>query len=74
MGRPKSIIVEFDSGGGCISMWLGVCMVTGEAVNRPHSEVKVWTPPEVPPPAAQSAPPELADQAKAQGTFTSYPE
>lgn len=51
----------------------------GELMNRPHSEVKAWTPPDAPPPAAQSAPPELAERdqtatTKAQGTFTSYPE
>lgn len=38
-------------------------------MNRPHSEVKAWTPPDVPPPAAQSAPPELTEQAKTQGKF-----
>ncbi|XP_047103641.1 microtubule-associated protein 1B-like [Schistocerca piceifrons] len=34
----------------------------GELISRPHSEVKAWTPPAVPPPAPQSAPPELAEQ------------
>ncbi|CAG9855096.1 unnamed protein product [Phyllotreta striolata] len=31
----------------------------GDIGSRPHSEVKVWTPPDVPPPVAQSAPPTL---------------
>ncbi|XP_021939448.1 SH3 and multiple ankyrin repeat domains protein 1 isoform X5 [Zootermopsis nevadensis] len=34
----------------------------GELTNRPYSEVKAWTPPAVPPPAPQSAPPELLEQ------------
>ncbi|XP_044765245.1 nuclear protein MDM1 isoform X3 [Coccinella septempunctata] len=29
--------------------------------SRPHSEVKAWTPSEIPPPVAQSAPPSLVD-------------
>ncbi|XP_066258966.1 micronuclear linker histone polyprotein isoform X7 [Euwallacea similis] len=32
----------------------------GDPSSRPQSEVKAWTPPEVPPPVAQSAPPTLA--------------
>jgi len=36
--------------------------VAGELINRPHSEVKAWTPPAAPPPAPQSAPPELLEQ------------
>lgn len=48
-----------------------MCLIAGEVMNRPHSEVKAWTPPEVLPPAAQSAPPELAEQAKTQGMFIS---
>ncbi|KAL1493390.1 hypothetical protein ABEB36_011452 [Hypothenemus hampei] len=32
----------------------------GDPSSRPQSEVKVWTPPDVPPPVAQSAPPTLA--------------
>lgn len=39
----------------------------GDIGSRPHSEIKAWTPPEVPPPVAQSAPPELTQQAKDQG-------
>nr|CAH7739299.1 unnamed protein product [Callosobruchus chinensis] len=38
----------------------------GDSGSRPHSEVKVWTPPEVPPPVAQSAPPALTEQIKEQ--------
>ncbi|KAJ8980720.1 hypothetical protein NQ317_019215 [Molorchus minor] len=34
--------------------------------SRPHSEVKAWTPPDVPPPVAQSAPPTLTEQIKEQ--------
>lgn len=45
-------------------------MILGELMNRPHSEVKAWTPPDVPPPAALSAPPELTEQAKSQGKFS----
>lgn len=37
---------------------------SGELGSRPQSEVKVWTPPEVPPPVAQSAPPNLTEQTK----------
>ncbi|XP_060516048.1 uncharacterized protein LOC132695664 isoform X9 [Cylas formicarius] len=33
----------------------------GDLGSRPHSEVKAWTPPEMPPPVAQSAPPMLTD-------------
>ncbi|XP_076262595.1 uncharacterized protein LOC143197763 isoform X4 [Rhynchophorus ferrugineus] len=33
----------------------------GDPSNRPQSEVKVWTPPDVPPPVAQSAPPTLTE-------------
>ncbi|XP_050313502.1 uncharacterized protein LOC126748365 isoform X12 [Anthonomus grandis grandis] len=33
----------------------------GDPGSRPQSEVKAWTPPEVPPPVAQSAPPTLAE-------------
>jgi hypothetical protein len=39
----------------------------GDISSRPHSEVKAWTPPDVPPPIAQSAPPTLTDQNKEQG-------
>ncbi|KAK5639063.1 hypothetical protein RI129_011555 [Pyrocoelia pectoralis] len=39
----------------------------GEIGTRPHSEIKAWTPPEVPPPAAQSAPPQFSEQTKEQG-------
>ncbi|XP_044256854.1 uncharacterized protein LOC123006441 isoform X2 [Tribolium madens] len=38
----------------------------GDLGSRPHSEVKAWTPPDVPLPIAQSAPPTL-DQNKEQG-------
>ncbi|XP_015833584.1 nuclear protein MDM1 isoform X6 [Tribolium castaneum] len=38
----------------------------GDMSSRPHSEVKAWTPPDVPLPIAQSAPPTL-DQNKEQG-------
>lgn len=41
--------------------------LSGDIGSRPHSEIKAWTPPEVPPPVAQSAPPELSQQAKDQG-------
>ncbi|KAJ8950392.1 hypothetical protein NQ314_007932 [Rhamnusium bicolor] len=34
--------------------------------SRPHSEVKAWTPPDIPPPVAQSAPPTLTEQSKEQ--------
>ncbi|KDR08470.1 hypothetical protein L798_01227 [Zootermopsis nevadensis] len=37
-------------------------VLEGELTNRPYSEVKAWTPPAVPPPAPQSAPPELLEQ------------
>ncbi|CAH2006237.1 unnamed protein product [Acanthoscelides obtectus] len=40
----------------------------GDSGSRPHSEVKVWTPPEVPPPVAQSAPPALTEQIKEQAS------
>ncbi|KAF7268518.1 hypothetical protein GWI33_018394 [Rhynchophorus ferrugineus] len=33
----------------------------GDPSSRPQSEVKVWTPPDVPPPVAQSAPPTLTE-------------
>ncbi|XP_072401825.1 uncharacterized protein [Diabrotica undecimpunctata] len=36
----------------------------GDIGSRPHSEVKVWTPPDIPPPVAQSAPPALTEQTK----------
>ncbi|XP_057652816.1 proteoglycan 4 isoform X16 [Diorhabda carinulata] len=36
----------------------------GDLGSRPHSEVKVWTPPDIPPPVAQSAPPTLIEQSK----------
>ncbi|XP_050519562.1 nuclear protein MDM1 isoform X2 [Diabrotica virgifera virgifera] len=36
----------------------------GDIGSRPHSEVKVWTPPDIPPPVAQSAPPTLTEQTK----------
>ncbi|XP_018568607.1 actin cytoskeleton-regulatory complex protein PAN1 [Anoplophora glabripennis] len=36
----------------------------GDIGSRPHSEVKAWTPPEIPPPVAQSAPPTLTEQNK----------
>lgn len=39
----------------------------GDISTRPHSEVKAWTPPDIPPPIAQSAPPTLTDQNKEQG-------
>uniref|UniRef100_A0A1Y1LRM8 Nuclear protein MDM1 n=1 Tax=Photinus pyralis TaxID=7054 RepID=A0A1Y1LRM8_PHOPY len=39
----------------------------GDIGTRPHSEIKAWTPPEVPPPAAQSAPPQFSEQTKEQG-------
>lgn len=39
----------------------------GDIGTRPHSEIKAWTPPEVPPPAAQSAPPQLSEPTKEQG-------
>ncbi|KAF5272838.1 hypothetical protein FQR65_LT00434 [Abscondita terminalis] len=39
----------------------------GDIGTRPHSEIKAWTPPEVPPPAAQSAPPLLSEPTKEQG-------
>ncbi|XP_056646350.1 uncharacterized protein LOC130451391 isoform X3 [Diorhabda sublineata] len=38
----------------------------GDLGSRPHSEVKVWTPPDIPPPVAQSAPPTLIEQSKEQ--------
>ncbi|XP_031335560.1 uncharacterized protein LOC116165347 isoform X3 [Photinus pyralis] len=38
----------------------------GDIGTRPHSEIKAWTPPEVPPPAAQSAPPQFSEQTKEQ--------
>jgi len=34
--------------------------IEGDPSSRPQSEVKAWTPPDVPPPVAQSAPPTLA--------------
>lgn len=33
----------------------------GDTSSRPQSEVKAWTPPDVPPPVAQSAPPTLTE-------------
>lgn len=39
--------------------------------SRPHSEIKAWTPPDVPLPVAQSAPPELSQEAKEQGVSIS---
>ncbi|KAJ8918741.1 hypothetical protein NQ315_015061 [Exocentrus adspersus] len=39
-------------------------MLLGDIGSRPHSEVKAWTPPEIPPPVAQSAPPTLTEQSK----------
>ncbi|CAG9816710.1 unnamed protein product [Phaedon cochleariae] len=42
----------------------------GDIGTRPHSEVKAWTPPEVPPPVAQSAPPTLTEQSKAHVGFS----
>lgn len=43
----------------------------GDLGTRPHSEVKAWTPPEVPPPVAQSAPPQLSEQVKEQSVSMS---
>ncbi|CAH1103641.1 unnamed protein product [Psylliodes chrysocephalus] len=42
----------------------------GDIGSRPHSEVKVWTPPDVPPPVAQSAPPTLIQQSKETAGFS----
>ncbi|CAH0562718.1 unnamed protein product [Brassicogethes aeneus] len=39
----------------------------GDITNRPRSEVNAWTPPDIPPPVAQSAPPTLHDQNKEHG-------
>ncbi|XP_049826735.1 uncharacterized protein LOC109608782 isoform X2 [Aethina tumida] len=39
----------------------------GDSTNRPRSEVNAYTPPDIPPPVAQSAPPTLHDQNKEQG-------
>ncbi|KAF5294825.1 hypothetical protein FQA39_LY00309 [Lamprigera yunnana] len=39
----------------------------GDIGTRPHSEIKAWTPPEVPLPVAQSAPPLLSEPIKEQG-------
>ncbi|KAK9751899.1 Nuclear protein MDM1 [Popillia japonica] len=44
----------------------------GDITARPQSEVKAWTPPEVPPPVAQSAPPEFPQQKQQQGMSMSY--
>ncbi|GJQ68039.1 hypothetical protein Trydic_g10671 [Trypoxylus dichotomus] len=44
----------------------------GDITTRPQSEVKAWTPPEVPPPVAQSAPPEFPQQKQQQGMSMSY--
>ncbi|XP_017780224.1 PREDICTED: uncharacterized protein LOC108565326 isoform X2 [Nicrophorus vespilloides] len=38
----------------------------GDLAARPHSEVKAWTPPDVPLPIAQSAPPQLSEPCKDQ--------
>jgi len=39
----------------------------GDQASRPYSEAKVWTPPELPPPITQSAPPQLTEQCKVEG-------
>ncbi|XP_055623160.1 mucin-2 isoform X5 [Toxorhynchites rutilus septentrionalis] len=41
----------------------GQCLI-GDPMMRPHSEIKASTPVEHPPPAPQSAPPELSEQSK----------
>uniref|UniRef100_A0AAR5P137 Nuclear protein MDM1 n=2 Tax=Dendroctonus ponderosae TaxID=77166 RepID=A0AAR5P137_DENPD len=41
----------------------------GDPASRPQSEVKAWTPPELPPPVAQSAPPTLVAQGQASLSY-----
>lgn len=44
------------------TMHIIIHFFTAGLINRPHSELKAWTPPAEPPPAPQSAPPELLQQ------------
>lgn len=43
----------------------------GDPMIRPHSEIKASTPVDHPPPAPQSAPPELSEQSKLPSTYPS---